>query len=185
MDTADWFQTALTYIEVIVLVGYIALIIWAAIKILLENKNPLKTHSYLLLLILVPVIGLLFYMILGQDYRRNKLFSRKKALDEDLIDRYAEEQLEQARSNQLIIDERIKQKSRIINLLISNNRAFLSKNNKIELLINGENKFPKLLEDISKAQHHIHIEYYILDNDVIGRKVVDALCEHAGLHSPA
>ena len=67
----------IVYIEIILLVGYIALIIWAAVKILLENKNPLKTHSYLLLLILVPVVGLLFYMILGQDYRRNKLFSRK------------------------------------------------------------------------------------------------------------
>ena len=34
--------------------------------------------------------------------------------------------------------------------------------NETELLINGEEKFPKFIEAIRSAKDHIHLEYYIL-----------------------
>jgi cardiolipin synthase len=180
METVDtWIEIAWRYIYSIGLVGYVILIIWAALKILLENKNPLKTHSYLLVLILVPVLGLFVYILFGQDYRRNKLFSRKKAMDRDFIDSYAEEQLAMSSARQLVVDERVKTKEKIINLLLSNNRSFLTRNNKVEILKNGEHKFPALLEALNAAKHHIHIEYYIFDNDEIGRQIVEVLTRKA------
>ena len=180
METVDtWIDIAWKYIYTIGIISYVILIIWAAIKILLENKNPLKTHSYLLILILVPVLGLLVYILFGQDYRRNKLFSRKKVLDRSFIDSYVEEQLAMSSAQQLIYDDRIKTKEKIVNLLLSNNRSFLTKNNKIELLTNGENKFPVLIEALLSAKHHIHIEYYIFDNDDIGNRLVNILTQKA------
>jgi cardiolipin synthase len=180
METADsWITIALKYVYVICITAYVILIVWAAIKILLENKNPLKTHSYLLMLLLVPVIGLLVYILFGQDYRRNKLFSRKKAVDRDFILSYSEEQLRLSSNQQLVVDEKVRSKEKIINLLLRNNHSFLTSNNKIELLVNGENKFPVLIEDLRQAQHHIHIEYYIFDDDKIGNEIVEILCQKA------
>ena len=180
METVDtWMEIAWRYIYTIAIVGYVVLIILAAIKILLENKNPLKTHSYLLVLILVPVLGLFVYILFGQDYRRNKLFSRKKALDRDFIDSYVEEQLAMSSAQQLVVDERVKTKEKIINLLLSNNRSFLTRDNKVEVLTNGEQKFPVLIEALNAAKHHIHIEYYIFDNDKIGQKIVEVLTRKA------
>ena len=180
METTDsWIAIALKYVYVIGITAYVILIVWAALKILLENKNPLKTHSYLLMLLLVPVIGLLVYILFGQDYRRNKLFSRKKAVDRDFIVSYSEEQLHLSRNQKLVVDEDVRSKEKIINLLLRNNHSFLTSNNKIELLINGENKFPVLIKDLKEAQHHIHIEYYIFDDDKIGNEIVEVLCQKA------
>src|SRR5690606_39319991 len=49
--------------------------------------------------------------------------------------------------------------------LVNTKNSFPTSNNRVELLINGEEKFPKLIEDIRRAQHHIHLEYYIVDED--------------------
>jgi len=151
----------------------------AVIKLLLENKNPLKTHSYLLVMVLVPVLGLLIYIIFGQDYRRNKMFSRKAAIDQVRINNYAEEQLQLASQHELVDDERVNEKANIIKLLLSNNRSFLTKNNKVTLLINGENKFVELIKCLQEAKNNIHIEYYIFDNDTIGNTIAGLLAKKA------
>jgi len=174
-----WIDLAWSYVSPVAVALYYGLVLFAVVKILLENKNPLKTHSYLLLLILVPVVGLLVYIIFGQDYRRSKMFSRKKALDKARIERYVEEQLELAQQHELIEDRQVQEKIKIIRLLLNNNQAFLTKNNRVDVLVNGEAKFPALIEAIRHARHHIHIEYYIFDNDVIGNRLADLLVEKA------
>ena len=44
---------------------------------------------------------------------------------------------------------------------------------------NGEEKFPKLIEELSKAQKSIHLDYYIIQDDIIGNKIFDILCQKA------
>src|SRR5699024_3375158 len=60
-----------------------------------------------------------------------------------------------------------------------NNINFATNRNKLNLLINGDEKFPELLEALRNAQHHIHMAYYIYENDVIGNKIADILIEKA------
>ncbi len=50
-----------------------------------------------------------------------------------------------------------------------------SANNSIDLLINGEEKYPRLLEDIANAKDHIHIQYYIIETEGIGQQMADIL----------
>lgn len=48
------------------------------------------------------------------------------------------------------------------------------------LMINGAHaKFEKLLEDISNAKHHIHLEYFNFRNDSINKVVIGALARKA------
>ena len=49
-------------------------------------------------------------------------------------------------------------------------RSPLTRRNKVKLLLNGEEKFPEVLEALSNAKHHIHIEYYIYEQDEIGKQ---------------
>lgn len=178
-EVKSWLHITWQYTYITLIIGYYALVIWAVIKLLLENKNPLKTHSYLLALILIPVLGLLIYILFGQDYRRNKLFSRKAAIDEARINEYAEAQLKLASEHELIEDKEIRQRANMIKLLLSNNHSFLSKNNKITLLFNGEQKFPELIKCLKQAKDHIHVEYYIFDEDQIGNEIAEVLAGKA------
>ncbi len=176
----EWIQLHIKeYLIPVLVIGYYLLVLFAVIKILLENKNPLKTHSYVLLLILLPIAGLLIYLFFGQEYRRHKFFSRKKAMDSSMVDSIVNDQLNLAFQHELIDDERVKEKLNIIKLLLRNNNAFLTKNNKVKMLINGEQKFDALLNDIDKATSHIHLEYYIFEEDEIGKKVLNKLIKKA------
>ncbi|RLD22396.1 MAG: cardiolipin synthase, partial [Bacteroidetes bacterium] len=178
-EVKSWIEIAWRYLSITLIIGYYILVLLAVIKLLLENKNPLKTHSYLLVMVLIPIVGLLIYILFGQDYRRNKMFSRKAAIDQVRIRGYVEKQLQLASQHELIEDEQVQDKANIIKLLLSNNRSFLTKNNKIELLINGEKKFAELIKCLKVAKNHIHIEYYIFDNDEIGNEIAQILADKA------
>ncbi|WP_292011215.1 cardiolipin synthase, partial [Chryseobacterium sp.] len=66
-----------------------------------------------------------------------------------------------------------------INFLYNAGNSPLSQGNKVEVLINGEEKFAKVFEVIKGAKHHIHLEYYIYDNDKIGNNLADLLIQKA------
>ena len=45
--------------------------------------------------------------------------------------------------------------------------------------MNGEQKFPDLLQAMKEAKHHLHIEYYIFEYDEIGMQVIDMMIRKA------
>ncbi|MCB0495948.1 MAG: cardiolipin synthase [Cyclobacteriaceae bacterium] len=176
----DWLHTHFDlYMWPAIVVLYYTLVVFAVIKILLENKNPLKTYSYLLILVLVPVVGLLIYFFFGQDYRKNKFYSRKMAIDETIVEDLVNSQLDMAYQHELIKDERVLDKINVIQLLLSSDRAFLTRNNKVTMLVNGEVKFDHLRKDLEKAERNIHLEYYIFEEDEIGNEIAEILIRKA------
>ena len=54
-----------------------------------------------------------------------------------------------------------------------------TENNNIKLLKSGEEKFIDLFEEIKKAKHHIHLEYFNFRNDSIANTLFDLLGEKA------
>lgn len=55
----------------------------------------------------------------------------------------------------------------------------LTRDNTVKLLINGEEKFPELMDCLKKAKHHIHMEYYIYEQDEIGTAIIEILISKA------
>jgi cardiolipin synthase len=52
--------------------------------------------------------------------------------------------------------------------------------NDVELLVDGPETYAAMLEAIAAAEHHIHLETYILDDDEVGQQLADALIERRG-----
>ena len=48
--------------------------------------------------------------------------------------------------------------------------AIITENNDVEIFVDGEEKFDRLKEDIKNAKHHIHLLYYIFNQDEIGEE---------------
>ena len=78
-------MTNLQIISAVLLATYYVVVIYFFFRLLLENKNPLKTQSYLLLMVLLPFIGLLIYLFFGVNFRRKKMYSRKVFRDQKII----------------------------------------------------------------------------------------------------
>ena len=59
-----------------------SLLLWFAVLaivvvIVLDNRSPVKTLAWVLVLCFVPIIGLIFYFFFGQDTRKERLISKK------------------------------------------------------------------------------------------------------------
>jgi len=163
----------------VLLATYYLVVIYFFFQLLLENKNPLKTQSYLLLMVLLPFIGLLIYLLFGVNFRRKKMYSRKVFRDHKIIQlwiRNYEDLLNQSVDD---VKDYLHEKAKLPYLFWRNNFSAMSTNNKITLLNNGEEKFPMLIRKIQAARKHVHMEYYIIEEDEIGKEIIELLCEKA------
>ena len=55
--------------------------------------------------------------------------------------------------------------------------AVLTSNNKLQIFADGNDKFDTLIDDIRQAKEYIHIQYYIIKNDVLFNRIKEALLE--------
>jgi cardiolipin synthase len=148
-----------------------------AIMIVLEKRSPYKTAAWILLLILLPVFGVVFYLFFGQEYRKRKLYSRKGIKS---LGQYRKLSMKQLRQFELAfsnLDKKILEKENIIRLLLNNSDALLTTGNKLKILVNADQTFKAIFSAIKNARHHIHLEYYIFADDKIGNHVKDLLIE--------
>ena len=163
---------------IIISINYL-LAISAVITILFRNLNPTKTLTYIIVLVFFPFLGLLVYYLFGQEYRKNKIFNRKNVLNQKIIKSLNEDLEQNNKQLKELQDDFLEDKIRLAQLLQKSDKAPLTRCNSVEIIKNGENKFKRLFEDIKKAKHHLHIEYYIVKDDEIGTQLLNLLCEKA------
>jgi len=172
-DSTVWIAIDCVYAFTIVVV--IALII-------LENRSPEKTVSWIMILILLPVLGVIFYIFFGQDYRKKKIFSRKGLKSSERLLILEGKQLIQLRGSSSTQFENYPESSLgIMKMLFNNSNSIVAENNQVQFLIDGKQTFNSILESISEAKHHIHLEFYILSYDKIGSTIMDLLFKKAQL----
>lgn len=163
----------------LVTILYFLTVVFIAFLIILENRNPVKTISWILVLVLLPFVGIVIYLFFGQEYRKTKMYSRKGLKSLDKLRKLTLEQLDNLPKNSFRISERIYSKKRLMNLLLSNSNAILTNNNEVKVLRNGQETFPEIFRCIEQARHHIHLEYYIVENDKIGNYLRELLIQKA------
>ncbi len=156
---------------------YFLILIAVCLRIIINTSTPSKGLAYLLLVISFPFIGIIFYLSVGLNYRKRKLYKKKIDIDEKA---YPELEIKKANFTEQILNKHRAALGSYFPLANLNKlKASLSDNNRVKLLINGEEKFPAILESLQKARHHIHIEYYIYENDSIGNQIADILIAKA------
>ena len=52
---------------------YFGAIISTIVIIILDNRNPVKTMAWILILLFLPIVGLVFYFFFGRNHRSKKL----------------------------------------------------------------------------------------------------------------
>ncbi len=159
--------------------AYLLTTITIILVIISLNQSPYKTISWILVMILVPVVGIILYLLFGQNYRKQKIFSRKGLVDFIKFEELSMRQLSDMDRTMYKRNPYIKEKIKIIKLLLQNSKAILTNRNRVQILNNGEEKFRTLINCIEQAKHHIHLEYYIFCSDNIGQKVGNLLIKKA------
>lgn len=154
------------------------------LKIILENRDPIKTITWLLIFVLFPVGGVIIYAIFGRNLRKRKLLKTKK-LSNDIKEIFENSdeinEIINIEKKELIkdkIEESFIEK-KLITLLLNTGKFPFTSNNKIKVFKDGNEKFKDLLKDIENAKEYIHLEYFIIKECEIGNKLKEALIKKA------
>lgn len=162
-------QTALIYGILLLDLTFIIAIIF------LERKNPASSIAWILLIIVLPVGGIIIYLILGNGFHINrKKRYNLKVLSDDLNDNLVNECLltqDPAEFNEHAYGK--------VARYLKQAGFMGSAHNYADVFIDGESLFAQMLEDMRQAKEHIHLLYYIFRNDKLGREILGILREKA------
>ena len=161
---------------------YLILLLAVCLRIIWDTRSVSKTMGYLLLVIFVPFFGIFFYFSFGINYRKRNHYQRKLQADEKFLEDFRKE-IDQNKTK--ITDSShpsLSQYQSLITLFSNPEYGYFSPafpSNQVQILINGEAFFPLLKEKLNQAKQHIHIEFYIYENDQIGNEIKDILIQKA------
>ncbi len=147
--------------------------------VFLERRTPTAALAWLSILIFLPVVGFVLYLILGQNYTKEQLFTLKKREDETLLGIISEQKKVIADKTATPEDILLRPFRSMVLMLLENNWAYLTTDNRVRIYTDGNDKFPALLTAIHGAKDHINLEYYIIRNDHLGKEIVAALAKRA------
>lgn len=158
---------------------YVLIVVSVCIRIIWDTRSHIKTLAYLLLTIFLPVIGIIIYFSFGINYRKHKLYSKKLVEDIELAKKVRDEVTQ---SSKKVFEQNaaaVGSYRELTRLLVIDNLSALTSGNEVKLLINGEQKFPEVLQALKEAKHHIHIEYYIFEDGETARAIENIMIEKA------
>lgn len=150
---------------------YVLVVLSQMLVVILENRQPVKTVAWLMVLFFLPVVGLVLYFFFGRNRKREHFVSRACAAQ--LARRSA------VRFYQGGFPDLPPEHEPLIKLFRRQSGAFPYADNKIRFFVSGQEMLDNLLRDIAAARHHIHVEFYIIEDDCVGRMVREALAAKA------
>ena len=148
--------------------------IFAIIIVFFERRSPKSVWAWLLVMVFLPGVGFIFYLFLGQDMHKRKMFRIKEL--EDKLSEAIHIQERQAKSMELEkMDKNLQGFSDLIYYNLQSSGAVLTDDNDVDIFTDGNDKFEALLEDLEQAKSFIHLEYYIIKKDELFERIVEVL----------
>lgn len=145
-------------------VGWVVYMIVLGGWIVLQKREPVATLSWLLGLALLPYVGFLIYHLLGpQKIQRQRLRRARSRLERDVIE------------GGLCPTANSPEAQELARLAQGATGLPPGTARDVRLLVDGAAKYDALIEDIGRARHQVHLEYYIYMPDQSGTALRDAL----------
>ncbi|QLG44995.1 cardiolipin synthase [Costertonia aggregata] len=140
--------------------------LWSIISIILHGSRPTKSLSWLLAVLLLPFAGPLLYYLFGVNRRKFKFFRLRQTEKRKLFDEKYKDLHEL--DNKVDFDSKKKEK---LSKLIENSTLLAPYGgNKTTVLNGGEETFESIFEALEKAEHFIHLQYYIFSEGELTQK---------------
>jgi cardiolipin synthase len=163
----------------ILIAAFVAIAHIVAITLLVawERRQPAATLAWLLTLIFVPVVGLLAWLLIGQTrYRRTVRRSERAAKRlAQVREQYGVETRLEGHTHPSL-EPRTEGLLRLGAALASSPS---SRGNRARILVDGAATYRAMLQAIDRAQHHVHVQFYIVQPDETGRQLRDHLVARA------
>lgn len=149
---------------------YALSIITVILVILGENRNPVKSLAWVTVLILLPAVGLILYIFFGRNIKNKRMISRRNK--RRLL------KIGNAPKKRIPANLSPEYKS-IAKLAQATLGSSFFPGNEVEIYSTGTAKFDALARDLRSARKFINLQYYIFQDDELGREIASILMERA------
>jgi cardiolipin synthase len=140
-----------------------------------RQRNAAASRTWLLLIFLLPWPGLLFYGLVGRIYLpKNRIDRHERASKKTRI---VQEQMLSRRGPRPSLPPNL---TPLANLAERLGDFEPLKGNQVELLTDYAASLDRLISDIDGARQHVHLLYYIYEDDAAGQRVAKALARASG-----
>ncbi|WP_449443822.1 cardiolipin synthase [Ureibacillus acetophenoni] len=148
---------------------------FAVTVIFLERKNASSAWAWILVLFFLPFLGFVLYLLLGRQLRKKHLF-RWDGQKDIGIDKLINYQINAIEEDSLELrNQYVEEYKSLIHMNLKTSNSVLTQDNHVQIFTDGAEKFESLIEDISSAKDHIHIQYYIFKLDQLGQRILTVL----------
>ncbi|GGD75925.1 cardiolipin synthase [Paenibacillus nasutitermitis] len=161
-----------------IIIALLIFIFQIATILIVEFRQPSKTVAWLLILFIFPIIGFVMYYFLAREFQRRRTVRKRSVV--------AEEMRLQALMRCRIVhrpgdmnNKQFNTQERFFGLLQSMTLSPITGCNETVVLTNALAAYRAILGSIEKARHHIHVEFYTIRDDKIGRRLKEALIRKA------
>ncbi len=172
---------------------YILMTIISILGILLSDKNSSAVTSWILTIIVFPMIGPLLYFTIGIDWRKRKRIASMQKNHKNIIvnmlnnnlvkydlTKYLGENEDINSFHNIEINENINEKYLPISKMInSSDNIEVTNNESFKLYHHGKEAFEALLDDLRLATKTIDMEFFIWKSDNIGNIIKNILIDKA------
>lgn len=159
-----WLGVAITVLD-------IAIVILLVPRIIIQRRESGATLAWVFLIIMFPILGLLAFWVLGTTRLRLRRRRRRRveALMSDKIGPLTAAAV--ARQGQGVCP--IVPELRYLTLRLDSTGP--TSGNRVDLFREGPGVFDAIAAAVEHATHHVHLTYYIWDEDEVGTRLRDAL----------
>ncbi|GAB6927333.1 cardiolipin synthase [Paenibacillus sp. JCM 10914] len=154
-------------------------IIFAVFVVFKERRDAGSTWAWLLVLFFIPILGFALYLLFAQNLRRIRLFHwddlQKTGIENVLLSQMKGI----GKGDFHFRNQAAEDNSDLIHMQINENQAILTDDNHVDIFTDGRKKFDRLFQDIEEAEDYIHLQYYIIRRDELGKKLMSLLTKKA------
>ena len=157
---------------------FIINLVFSILIIFFQRRDPTTVWAWLLLLYFLPGLGFILYLVLGQNFHKDRMFKMKEIEGE--IKHAVRRQEESIYRRKLKLrDPELERFKSLILYNLNEGEAVLTDNNDIRVYTDGREKFDALLSEMDHARNYIHLQYYIIRNDELWQEIEEVLLRKA------
>jgi cardiolipin synthase len=168
MDLSDYLPH-ITFSAAVVTATTLITIPW----VLITKKDPTSAVAWCLAVLLMPLVGAILYWIFGYN-RVHRLVRRKRKHHVHYRERQPHLKYETDLGG-----KGASESSLIASQAVQAGGYHAVAGNSVALYNDTRHAFDALLEAIRQARHHVHLEFFSIHGDEIGRRLLDLLADKA------
>jgi cardiolipin synthase len=150
-------------LSTILYILYLVITVAIIINLLVSGARPTKTMAWVLVIFMIPIIGIISYLVFGVNRRKYKFYKIKEAQRVkkylSRVDGFYQDHL----SKQAFLAKGDDLHHKLLQLISKNCRFLPYPGNDVKILRNGPATFEAIFEALEKAEKFIHVQYYIFE----------------------